>query len=160
MTRRWVVNASPIITLPKIGQINLLAQLCGEMVIPQGVADEIEQGDYDDAALSWIRAEGQAFLKQTDIARLVAAWDLGSGESQVLSWAIRHPTYGAILDDRAARKTAKSLQVKIRCTLSLILLAKQAGYIASAKTEISKLIESGFRVSTEVLAKVLKLAEE
>ena len=57
------------------------------MVIPQGVADEIQQGDYDDAALSWIRAEGQAFLKETDIDRLVAAWDLGPGESHALSWA-------------------------------------------------------------------------
>jgi predicted nucleic acid-binding protein len=160
VTRRWVVNASPIITLAKIDQINLLAQLCDEMVIPQGVAMEIEQGDYDDAALSWIRAEGQAFLKQTDIDRLVAAWDLGPGESHVLSWAIHHPTYEALLDDRAARKAAKSLQVNIRGTLSIILLAKQAGYIASARTEISKLVESGFRVSTEVLAKVLELAEE
>jgi predicted nucleic acid-binding protein len=160
VTRRWVVNASPIITLAKIDQINLLAQLCDEMVIPQGVAIEIEQGDYDDAASSWIRTEGQAFLKQTDINRLVAAWDLGRGESHVLSWAMRHPTYEAILDDRAARKAAKSLQVNIRGTLSIILLAKQAGCITSASTEISKLVESGFRVSTEVLAKVLELAEE
>ena len=57
MARRWVVNASPIITLAKIGRLNLLAQLCDEMVIPQGVADEIQQGEYDYAALSWIRAD-------------------------------------------------------------------------------------------------------
>ncbi|MEM0980820.1 MAG: DUF3368 domain-containing protein [Cyanobacteria bacterium P01_H01_bin.58] len=90
----------------------------------------------------------------------MAAWDLGLGESHVLSWAIRHPTYEAILDDRAARKAAKSLQVNIRGTLSIILLAKQASYVDSASTEISKLAESGFRVSTQVLAKVLKLAGE
>ena len=160
MTRRWVVNASPIITLAKIDRIHLLTQLCDEMVIPQGVADEIQQGNYDDAALSWIRSEGQTFLKETDINSVVATWDLGSGESHVISWAIRHPTYEAILDDRAARKAAKSLQVNIRGTLSVVLLAKQEGHIASASIELSKLIESGFRVSPDVLAKVLELAEE
>ena len=62
--------------------------------------------------------------------------------------------------DRAAREASKSLQVNTRGTLSIILLAKQASYIASVSTEISKLVKSGLRVSTKVLAKVLELAEE
>ncbi|PSN18162.1 DUF3368 domain-containing protein [filamentous cyanobacterium CCP5] len=159
MTRRWVVNASPIITLAKIGQIGLLSQLCDEMVIPQGVVEEVQQGNYDDAALSWIRSEGQAFIEsKSDIDPLVAAWDLGSGESHVLSWAIRYPAYEAILDDRAARRAAKSLQVPIRGTLSIIVLAEREGYIASAEIELAKLVESGFRVGAKVLAKVLGLS--
>lgn len=160
MTRRWVINASPIITLAKIGQIELLPQLCDEMVIPQGVADEIQQGVHDDAALSWIRSEGREFVKaKTNIEPLVAAWDLGAGESHVLSWAIRNPAYEAVLDDLAARKAAKSLQISVRGTLSIILLAEREGYIASARTEIEKLVESGFRVSAKVLAKTLELAQ-
>nr|WP_238717873.1 hypothetical protein [Petrachloros mirabilis] len=38
MVRRWVVNASPIISLTKIDRIHLLGELCDEVVIPQGVA--------------------------------------------------------------------------------------------------------------------------
>ncbi|MEL6401986.1 MAG: DUF3368 domain-containing protein [Cyanobacteria bacterium J06626_4] len=64
------------------------------------------------------------------------------------------------MGDRGDLKAAKSLQVNIRGTLSIILLAKQTGHIASASNEISKLVESRFRVSTKVLAKVLELAEE
>lgn len=161
MARQWVVNASPIITLAKIGRINLLPQLCDEMVIPQGVADEIQQGGYNDSALTWIRTEGESFLKPSfGIDPVVASWDLGSGESHVLSWCIRHPGYEAILDDRAARKAANILQIPVRGTLSIIVLAKQEGRISSARAEVEKLIESGFRIGADVLLKVLELVGE
>ncbi len=51
MVRRWVVNASPIISLTKIDRIHLLSELCDEVVIPQGVADEIKLGAYADSAV-------------------------------------------------------------------------------------------------------------
>ncbi len=41
MTRRWVVNASPLIVLTKINQVHLLFELCDEVIIPSGVAREI-----------------------------------------------------------------------------------------------------------------------
>ena len=47
MVKRWVVNASPIISLSKIDRIHLLSEVCDEFVIPQGVADEINLGGYD-----------------------------------------------------------------------------------------------------------------
>lgn len=78
----------------------------------------------------------------------------------MLSWAIRHREYEAILDERAARKAATILQIPVRGTLSLILLAKQAGLIASARVEVDKVVESGFRIGSDVLVKVLKLANE
>ncbi len=45
MVNRWVVNASPIISLVKIDRIHLLSELCDEVIIPQGVRDEITLGD-------------------------------------------------------------------------------------------------------------------
>jgi predicted nucleic acid-binding protein len=41
---RWVVNASPIILLAKAGQISLLLQLAGEVVVPASVARKIQAG--------------------------------------------------------------------------------------------------------------------
>jgi predicted nucleic acid-binding protein len=64
------------------------------------------------------------------------------------------------LDDRAARKAATILQIPVRGTLSIIILAKQEGHILSARVEVEKLIESGFRIRADVLLKVLKLANE
>lgn len=161
MIRRWAVNASPIITLTKIGRVNLLAQLCDELVIPQGVADEIQNGGYDDPAVAWIQNEGQAYLKPIDsIESSVASWDLGMGESHVMSWLITHPEFEAILDDRAARKAAAILGLPVRGTVSIIAIAKQNGYISSAREEYAKLIDVGFRISSDILLKALKLVGE
>lgn len=161
MVNRWVVNASPIISLTKIDRIHLLSQLCDEMVIPQGVADEISLGGYHDSAVTWLRQVGQSFTQtvpETDLQ--VASWDLGIGEGQVLSWAIQNPGYEAIIDDLAARKAAKVLQIPVRGTLAVIILAKQAGYISSAKTDLESLIEVGLRISPAVLQQALILSRE
>ncbi|WP_171899550.1 hypothetical protein [Candidatus Marithrix sp. Canyon 246] len=48
MTRCWVIDASPLILLSKIGQVELLHELPDEMVIPTGVAKEILQGAKND----------------------------------------------------------------------------------------------------------------
>jgi len=100
VVRHWVVNASPIISLTKIDRIHLLSELCDDVVIPQGVADEINLGGYADNAVTWLQQAGQAFIKAAPgIDSRVASWDLGLGERQVLSWAISHTGYEAIIDD-------------------------------------------------------------
>lgn len=56
--RRWVLNASPVILLGKVGQIGLLEALCGEMVIPAALAAEVRAGPRHDESQSWL--EGPA----------------------------------------------------------------------------------------------------
>lgn len=63
MARRWAVDASPIITLTKIGRVDLLVQLCDELVIPQDVVDEIQDGGYNDPAVNWIQKQGQIYIQ-------------------------------------------------------------------------------------------------
>lgn len=141
MVRRWVVNASPIISLTKIDRIHLLSELCDEVVIPQGVADEINLGGYADSAVTWLQQAGQELIKASPaIDSRVASWDLGLGESQVLSWVISHTGYEAIIDDLAARKAAKILQIPVRGTLAVIILAKQMGCISSAWQDLESLV--------------------
>ena len=42
MSDLWVVNASPLIVMGKIGHLDLLTQLSKEVVVPIAVADEIK----------------------------------------------------------------------------------------------------------------------
>lgn len=161
MVNRWVVNASPIISLTKIDRIHLLNELCDEVIIPQGVADEIQLGGYTDSAASWLQQSGQEFIQPAPaIDSRIASWDLGSGESQVLSWVINHSGYEAIIDDLAARKTAKILKIPVRGTLAVIVLAKQMGYISSVQQDLENLIAVGLRISPTLLAQAIALAGE
>ncbi len=54
MARRWVVNASPVILLAKIGRQSFLEELATELVIPAGVAEEIREGPEDDPGYAWL----------------------------------------------------------------------------------------------------------
>ena len=161
MTRRWLVNASPLISLAKISQIDLIVELCSEVIVPSGVVQEINSGADDDPAKIWLRNKGNSLIRQVDtVHQLVAAWDLGLGESQVLSWIYQNPGYEAILDDRAAKNAAAALGIRVRGTLGVILLAKREGRVESARVLFEQLVQVGFRVSLEVLDAALQLVGE
>jgi len=51
------------------------------------------------------------------IPPVIIAWDLGLGETEVLAWAYQNPGYEAVLDDRAARNCALSLNLPTRGTI-------------------------------------------
>ena len=63
MSSRWVVNASPIILLAKVGQVELLPKLAGELVVPAAVVAEIEAGPASDPARAWLRGDGAKWIR-------------------------------------------------------------------------------------------------
>lgn len=156
-----MVNASPLITLGKVPAITLLEGMCSELVIPEGVVRELNQGPANDPARLWIHREGASFVRRLDeIPSLIAAWDLGRGESEVISWAYLNTGYEAILDDRAARNCASSLGIPVRGTIGLILIAKKEGLLSEVKPLLDKLSEEGFRIDPELLRMARTLANE
>ena len=58
MSNSWVVNASPLILLAKVGQIGLLPKLAESLVVPSSVAQEIRQGPAYDPAKAWLAGAG------------------------------------------------------------------------------------------------------
>lgn len=159
--RQWVVNASPIILLGDINQLQLLEALCVKLVVPRAVVDEILAGPHKDEAQRWVQERGASFVyKQSSMDSAIVGWDLGAGETAVLTWARQHPEYEAILDDRAARDCATTLRIPVRGTLGVILIAKRAGLVRQVKPLFNALIDAGLRISPEVLYMALHLAEE
>lgn len=161
MSRNWVVNASPLIVLGKIGRIGLIEYLADSLVVPDAVAQEIDVGAEADSARDWLANQGAKYiltLQQPD--PVVAAWDLGAGETFVLTYARQHGDFEAIIDDRAARNCAKSLQLRVRGTLGIILLAKQAGLISEVKPFIKELRDVGLHLNPLLDQQILELAGE
>jgi predicted nucleic acid-binding protein len=84
--RKWVVNASPLIVLGKSEHLFLLEELCEELIIPAGVATEIKANQTMDPAQSWLNHTGQQYIhSHTQIKPEIMIWNLGLGESEVLS---------------------------------------------------------------------------
>lgn len=162
MRRRWVCDASPVIALAKIGQVELLPSLADELMVPEAVAEEIRQGSDDDPARRWweLHGEPQYRVPAEPIAPAVAAWDLGRGESAVLSRAYRRPGWEAIVDDRAARNCGESLGIPLRGTTGVLLLAKREGKGSRVCPLLEALSGAGLHVSGALAAAALRLAQE
>ena len=89
MSRKWVLNASPLVTLGKVSGISLLERMCSDLIVPEGVVRELDQGSAADPARIWIHGEGASFLcRLGDILPLILSWDLGKGETEAISWAL------------------------------------------------------------------------
>lgn len=161
MAKIWVVNSSPIILLGKIQQLALLPASCSRLVIPRTVACEIAQGPVGDPAAVWLSSPAQGFVHpDVPVPQHVAAWDLGAGETQVISSCLAKSGSEAILDDGAARDCARTLRIPIIGTLGVLMRAKKAGRIAALAPLVDQLLDNGFRIDARTLRFVLDWANE
>jgi predicted nucleic acid-binding protein len=85
----------------------------------------------------------------------VAAWDLGQGESEVLTLALRKSGTGVVLDDLQARNCASLFNIPLIGSLGLIVLAKRKGLVPLAKPGIKRLIAVGLYINPATLTQIL-----
>jgi predicted nucleic acid-binding protein len=156
MSERWVVIASPLIVFGKIGQLDLLTRLPKEIVVPQAVANEILAGPENDAARLAIESRMFSLVEAEEPTPELAAWDLGSGETSVLSYALANPGWTAILDDGAARKCAVTFGIDVKGSLAIVILAQKRGLIPQAKQVLHTMQEVGLRLDERTIRRVLK----
>ena len=118
-----VVNASPLISLFRSGQADLLPRLFNRIVVPEAVWKEVAVDERDDAAARELGAQTWPIRETVVNSPRVEAWNLGAGETAVLSYALAHPPLRAILDDADARRCARTLGVPILGACGVLLLA-------------------------------------
>ena len=90
VAERWVINASPVIALSRVGQVELLVRLPRQSVIPRSVADELLRAPEDDPARRAIAGGIFKIVETLAPPAQILAWDLGHGETAVLSYALAH----------------------------------------------------------------------
>jgi predicted nucleic acid-binding protein len=146
-----VLNASPLILLSNAELDFILPQMFGEIVVPEAVWLEVMAGPQPDRAvqqlprLKWLRKA--SISPAPDVMR----WDLGEGETEVLSFVIRHNDYTAVLDDMLAKKCARSLGLPTIGTGTILILAKERGLIQSVEQALRALQNAGLWISESVV---------
>jgi len=146
---KTVVNASPLILLCKSNLESLLPKLFKEIVVPEAVWNEISIGG--DVASQKIENADWLVKKSIEIPDEILIWNLGDGESEVLSFALSNQDLRAMVDDRAARRCAKTLGIQTLGTGGMIILAKQRGLIESVGESLKKLQDAGLWLSDEIV---------
>lgn len=158
---RRVVDASSLISLAKVGRLELLRVGVPEIIVPDSVIAEASVRSTTDPVLERIRrAEWLTIVPATAIPPIVMAWDLGAGENSVLAIALADQECEALLDDRDARRCAQALGIQARGTLGLVILAKQIGSLPWARPVVEELRQAGFYLTDELAGQALALVGE
>ena len=143
MAEQAIVNASPLIFLARSHHLDLLQAFASEIWMPEPVADEIRQrGSHDITARAIADTNWLMTQPASSIPATITEWRLSAGESAVLALALEHQLE-AIIDDLAGRKCAASLNIPVRGTLGMVLVAKQRGIIPNARPVIEAMIQAG-----------------
>ena len=155
-----IVNASPLIFLSRVEGLTWLCDLSEEPVqISDAVMAEVAAGHDGHSIITAVEADDR-ILSVEDIATpmVIAAWDLGAGETQVLAHSLSRSGAIAVLDDAAAKRCGRSLGIPVVGTLGVVLAAKRMGWLPAARPVIETLLAEGLYLSaslvTEALAEV------
>jgi predicted nucleic acid-binding protein len=158
--RKVISNTTPIITLLSISKLDLLKQIYGQIIIPKGVYEEIEQGKSKGfyAELSkfeWITI--QSIQNKEQIKYLT---DLDKGEAEVIVLATELQADLVIIDERLGREYAEYFNLKVTGTIGVLLKAKELGYIKEIKPLVNLMIEKGIWINKKLVDTILRIADE
>lgn len=156
-----VSDASPLITLASVGELELLRRLFGEVLIPGRVWDEVVQTDRAGAeavaAADWIRV-----VAAPDTSFLFALrMELDRGESEAISLAFDLGADVLLLDERSARNLAISIGFKVIGVLGVLQQAKQQGFLPALRPVLDLMrTRADFRISDRLYGMALRDAGE
>jgi len=148
-----VCNASPLIALEQIGQLEILRRVFGTLFVPPAVAAEVAPTV---VLPEWVRLRT---LVQ-GIGPIVLGASLGRGESEAIGLALEIHAGLIILDDRPARRLAQALRLPVIGTLGILLAAKRRGLLVAVKPCLDQLLAHDFRISPSLYSQVIRDADE
>ena len=155
-SKRWVVNASPLILLGKTDNLDLLGALADVVAVPRAVVAEVGTKP-DGIPIVQTLTHNPPFRVVDDeaVSPDILSWDLGAGEAQVITNAQRHGADRVVIDDLEARRCAKVMGLSVIGTLGVVGRAKVSGHLARAAPVIERLRETGLYVSDELVQRIL-----
>jgi len=157
-----VSDASPLVTLARIGRLEILATLYGQVIVPDAVWQEItgvspeKSGVVDLRNAGWLEHRTVKDIAAVQILR--AQLDLGESEAVVLSLELGADLL--LIDERAGRVVAQGKGLRVVGLLGLLSEAKQRGIIERLAPVVEEIRQADFRISTELVERVLRQAGE
>lgn len=157
-----VCDSTTLIGLAKIGNLELLEKIFGEIFVPNAVFVEVvdrgkgRPGTKEVQDARWIRKRS---VKDNRTVEMLVA-EMGRGEAEVLVLGKELNANWLILDDERARNSAQSAEFHIIGLGGILLLAKQLGFIPAVKPLLDQLESKNFRLGIRVRKEILKKANE
>lgn len=156
-----VSNTSPILNLAIIGHLVLLREQFEEILIPPAVVKELrpEEDLPGCDAVRGAREEGWFRVEEVKDRSLVQVLrrDVDEGEAEAIALALQVEAEWILMDQREARRIAKSLGLKVTGVLGILRRASREGKLPSLQVAMEQLREkAGFHIGADLFADLLK----
>jgi hypothetical protein len=158
--RKVISNTTPILSLLKLGKLDLLEKLYTTVIVPHAVWQEIENGKegiyYQDlSGIPWI--DIQSVQNRQSVQYLT---DLDQGEAEVIVLAGETKADLVIIDETLGRSYAQHFGLTLTGTLGVLLRAKKEGHLTLVGPLLDELRGKGVWLNDQIIRKVLLSAGE
>lgn len=166
--QKVVSNSSPLVYLAKIGRLNLIRDVYGQIWIPEAVFNEtvtqgkilkiIDASIIEEAVGNWVLRERVSSETDSKYAFLDEDNRMGLGEKQALKLCKQLDADIFIVDDKEARRVSRILKIKPIGTCGILVQAHKKGLISTNEVEqvLDDLIKAKFRVDSTVYRLIVK----
>jgi predicted nucleic acid-binding protein len=153
-----VSDATPLNVLVRIGHIDLLAELFGEVVIPSAVRDELSHAATPEVVRAWLNSNPHWLVVRAPTGVVDEVVARHRGERQALQLANELNADLLLVDDLRARRIATSFGVKVIGTIGILERAAIARRI-DLHEAVRRLRQTDFYVSDGLLTEALRRVE-
>jgi predicted nucleic acid-binding protein len=161
LARTVVADTGPLIAFGRIGKLELLPQILGEVLVPAAVAAECV-ADLDKPGAHAIRDALRARLltRCPDPSPPQTPFPvLGAGESAAIRLALKM-SVPVLIDERTGRTVATRLGLRVIGTGGVLLAARKRGLIDAVKPLLDAIAGNGYHLSEALVRAILHRAGE
>jgi uncharacterized protein len=157
-----VSDSSPLILYGRIGRLDLIHAVFGDIFVPPAVWREVvidgagKSGASDVAHASWIH---QRPLHNAGPLSRIRALHPGESEAIIVA-AASEPPLAVLLDDSDARQVAEDLGLVVVGSGGLLVLAKNQGYLPAIAPLLADLQSAGLFLGRATANRILERAGE
>ncbi len=144
-----VADTTPLNYLILIGQVELLRELFGKVMIPEAVLAELRHPKAPSAVTNWLLRLPE-WLTVEKVERLDQTIQLGHGENEAISLAVERRISIVLMDERRGRSAAETRGLLPVGTLNVLDLADERGLVDGVAV-LEALRQTTFRADSELL---------
>ncbi len=153
-----VADSSPLIYLSRLGLLEVLAVMFGDVVVPQVVWNEVVLRRPDAPGVEALRSASWLRVDVTPRAQVDLGLDAGETAAILLAEALNADLL--LIDERAGRLVAQARGLDVRGTLGVLVQARQMGTISELRPVLDALMTEGFRLAPSLVEEALRRVGE
>jgi predicted nucleic acid-binding protein len=154
-----VSDSSPLITLARAGQLDLLRQLFGRVHIAEDVRREVVVLGVGRPTAEAVRKaewiESHPMRSAVEMLRLRSHHSLGAGELATVLLASLLRADLAIIDERAARRLAQASGLAVMGCVGILEMGFRRGRVVDLRASYQELLVQGIRIDRQILNRSL-----